>query len=84
MGWLGKIFGRGGATITRTTEQVAADCPHVTLSARWDNVQDMGQEDKATSYICATCSQRFTPEEAAAHRESQTRAIRSITDTEHS
>ena len=81
MSWLGKLLGRGGGSQARTIEEVSADCPHVTLSARWDNVHDMGQEEKATSYLCATCGQTFTPEEARAHRESQARAIRDIADT---
>ena len=39
-------------------------CPHTALVPRWDSVDDMGKEDRATSYFCQGCEQTFTPEEA--------------------
>lgn len=44
--------------------QTTRECIHGTLVARWADAQDMGNEDKATEYICNACSTHFTPEEA--------------------
>jgi hypothetical protein len=45
-------------------EPVSTSCPHTALVPRWDSVEDMGKEDKATSYFCQGCERTFTPEEA--------------------
>jgi hypothetical protein len=47
------------------------DCLHVALLARWDNPDDMGHEDRASSWFCQSCSQDFTPAEAAELRETE-------------
>lgn len=47
------------------------DCPHPILSARWDSVQDIGNEDKATSYRCAECGAEFSVKEATEIRRHQ-------------
>ena len=39
-------------------------CHHRTLTARWDSVQDMGNEERASAYECSACGSRFTPGEA--------------------
>jgi len=31
---------------------------------RWDNVDDIGHEERATGYRCDTCGSEFTPAEA--------------------
>lgn len=41
------------------------DCLHVALTARWDNLDDMGRDELATAYVCQSCSEVFTPVEAA-------------------
>ena len=40
------------------------ECLHPILSARWDSVQDIGNEDKITSYRCAECGVEFSVKEA--------------------
>ncbi len=39
-------------------------CPHTALVPRWDSIDDMGKEDRATSYFCQGCERVFSPEEA--------------------
>ncbi len=39
-------------------------CPHTALVPRWDSVEDMGKDDRATSYFCQGCERTFTAEEA--------------------
>jgi transposase-like protein len=34
------------------------------LVPRWENVQDMGIEAKATRWMCESCKKMFTPDEA--------------------
>ncbi len=66
MGILGKLFGGGNKTTTVTTaaDAPSLECPHAVLVPRWENVQDMGIEDKATRYMCESCKQMFSPEQA--------------------
>lgn len=45
-------------------EQPESECTHVTLAPRWDNVADIGKEEKAISFTCAACGEEFSPEEA--------------------
>jgi len=63
----GKLFGGKKQTAAVLTE--TPECPHAVLVARWDSVQDMGKEDKATHFMCEACHQMFTPEEAVELRQ---------------
>jgi hypothetical protein len=67
MGLLDKLF--GGKTKASDTATISVECPHAVLVPRWDNVQDMGREDKATRFMCEACHEEFTPEAAQTIRE---------------
>lgn len=71
MGILSKLFGGGNkaSTSAATAETPSLECPHAVLVPRWENVQDMGIEDKATRYMCESCKQMFSPQEATQLRE---------------
>jgi hypothetical protein len=58
-----RMFGKKGSPAT-TVEPVERVCPHTVLVPRWDKIEDMGQEQKATGFTCESCHQDFTPEEA--------------------
>jgi hypothetical protein len=45
-------------------------CPHGVLLPRWDSIDDIGHEDRATAYFCEACHETFTPEQAQRLRES--------------
>jgi hypothetical protein len=64
MGLLGKIFGGGSKKTVATVDTPTVECPHAVLVPRWENVQDMGIEAKATRWMCESCKQIFTPDEA--------------------
>lgn len=68
------LFGRKRSQQTLTVEKPT--CLHMALTARWDSVDDMGHEDKATSWVCASCGEEFNPAEAASIRESQADQLR--------
>jgi hypothetical protein len=38
-------------------------CPHSALVPRWDSIDDIGRDDRATSYVCEACGEQFSPEE---------------------
>ena len=60
----------------------AAPCPHTALTAHWDSVADMGNDEKATSYTCQSCNQSFTPAEGRALRATEAERVRRELSTE--
>ena len=70
-----RLFGKKKAEPTPTTWE-RPTCLHIALTARWDAVEDMGHEDKATSYVCEACSTQFTPAEANEVRSTQAEQLR--------
>lgn len=80
MGLLGRLLGRsGGATATDEDLVEKAECPHATLTARWNSVQDMGDESKATGFVCAACMEQFTREQTEEIRASLRRRLDDLT-----
>lgn len=63
MGLLSKLF--GGKKEAVAAASITVECPHSVLVPRWDSVQDMGIEDKATRFMCESCKQEFDPAKAA-------------------
>lgn len=61
MGFLDKVF---GSDKSKTGVVEAPPCPHTALVPRWDSVDDIGHEDRATHYYCESCGQTFSPNEA--------------------
>lgn len=62
MGLLDKFF--GSKTKEADSPAITVECPHAVLVPRWENVKDMGVEDKITRYMCEACHEEFTPEAA--------------------
>ncbi len=55
-----------GATMADHVGKVAeGTCAHVAITPRWDNIDDMGHEDRASSWVCDSCHATLTPAEAA-------------------
>ncbi len=61
MGLLDSLLRRHKADEEITAEPQA--CSHMVLTARWDSVADMGDEDKATGFTCTACGDAFTREQ---------------------
>jgi hypothetical protein len=53
------------------TMEPAPECLHVALIPHWDNLDDIGHEDRATSYLCEACTTVFTAEDAHHLRETE-------------
>ena len=64
MGLLDRLMRRGGTA----AEVQAGPCPHISLSARWDSVKDMGHDSKATGYLCI-CGEAFSPDDGKRMRD---------------
>jgi transposase-like protein len=68
MGLLRRIAGKDKQQEPSSTGQGESHeripCPHTALTPRWNSVEDMGKEDRVTSYLCQACGSTFTPEEA--------------------
>ncbi len=68
---------KGGASQETGAAAVEAPpCPHTALTARWDSVQDMGKDEKATSFLCTACNEEFTPEQATELRATEAERLR--------
>lgn len=78
MGILDRLFGRKSqqATVTKSREEIQAECTHTTLLGRWDSVEDMGKEDKAVRFVCDSCHAEFSPEETERIREGHSTRLR--------
>ena len=59
-----------------SVEEVPLECPHVTLVARWENADDIGHEDRASSFHCEACGRDFTIEEATRLRRTEEERVR--------
>ena len=77
MGILSKLFAKSEKRETTLTESPA--CPHTALVPRWDSIDDIGRDEKATHYVCEACGDSFSPEEALQLRASEARRLADIT-----
>lgn len=66
---LGKLFRRSSREKSVPAEEVP--CPHVALAQRWDRAEDIGYEERASSYVCQACGQSFTASEVRELRRSE-------------
>lgn len=83
MSLLTKIFGR--------TENQAADeppsqksCHHLSAVPHWDNPDDMGIEERASSYTCQSCMLSLDPEQYDLARTAEMDRLRTIAVAERS
>jgi hypothetical protein len=52
----------GKAATQAPDEEVS--CLHTALAPRWDTSSEMGDEEKASAWVCSVCGRTFTPDEA--------------------
>ena len=74
MGWL--KFGRKKEPQPTTAAAEAATCLHAALAPRWDRAEDIGHDDRATSFHCDACNATFTSEQTAVLREREAERLR--------
>ena len=74
MGILSGRFGKSKVETPSTATPVI--CPHTVLLPRWDNVSDMGAEDKISSYTCQSCHESFSAEEGRSLRAQESERLR--------
>ncbi len=63
MGLIDRIFGRSKKAEVAQAP-VATTCPHTILTAGWDSADDVGNEERVSSFTCAACNESFSPAEA--------------------
>jgi DNA-directed RNA polymerase subunit RPC12/RpoP len=56
------IFGKLLKKPVEAESLVAPTCSHRILLARWDNVEDMGHDERISGYKCEACGELFTAE----------------------
>jgi len=82
MGIFDKLFGgteKGSTAVMEPPEPATVTCPHSVLLPRWDAVDDIGKEDRATHYVCEGCQQSFSPEEAQALKDTMSERLLEVT-----
>ena len=75
MGLLSKLMGRP-ETAEPEQEQISVTCPHLALVPRWDSADDIGHEERATSFHCESCGRDFSAAEMRALRSSEGERLR--------
>jgi len=55
-----RLFGKR----TSPAEDSATTCVHGVLIPSWDRLEDMGHDERATSFRCEACGTTFTPANA--------------------
>jgi hypothetical protein len=60
MGVLGKLFRRGES---HRTAEAQVECPHTALTPRWDALEDIGKEERVTTFKCESCGTTLTGDE---------------------
>jgi hypothetical protein len=58
---LSKLFGK-----KKEAAIEAPPCPHIALVPRWENPEDMGKQDRVSSYTCSACGTTLTADEGRA------------------
>jgi hypothetical protein len=82
MGIFDKLFGssdKPSNTAVIDASEVISSCPHSVLLPRWDAVEDIGKDDRATHYVCEACQQTFSPEEAQALKDTMSERLLEVT-----
>jgi hypothetical protein len=69
MGLLSNVRQRLFRSSSDDASMAAHECLHGTLIAQWAAAGDMGDESKATAFVCSSCGARFTPDEAVEVRQ---------------
>ena len=69
MGLLSNVRQRLFRSSSDDAQMPAHECLHGTLIAQWNAAGDMGDESKASAFVCSSCGERFTPDEAVEVRQ---------------
>lgn len=64
-----------GSDSNAAEAEVQPECPHVSLTPHWDNIEDMGHNDRATSFECEGCGRSFNQAEERALRDSEAERV---------
>jgi hypothetical protein len=62
----------------QVAEASDAPCLHAALVPHWDRAEDIGHDDRATSFLCDSCGTSFTPEERQGIRDKEAQRLREM------
>lgn len=79
MGIFDKLFG-GKEKESATATMEKPPCPHGVMVPRWDNIDDIGHDDKVAYFVCESCEEKFSPEEAKTLRDTAVERLVGGTD----
>ncbi len=57
----------------------SAPCPHIERVPQWDDANDMGRDDLASSFTCTSCGAVFTRDEESTLRATEAARVRALT-----
>ena len=82
MGFMSKLLGKNDEQAAMNEAVASAECPHTTLTPRWDSADDIGHEDRATAFHCEGCGVMFSQAEAMELRQRAGDRLRETIATE--
>jgi hypothetical protein len=75
MGILDRLFGGRQDEEAQQSPADAAECIHGVLVPHWETVDDIGKDDRVTSYRCESCHVTFSREEGQRLQEAAARRL---------
>ena len=81
MSLLNKLFGRD-TTTDEPAAPIQETCHHLSAVPHWDNPDDIGVEELATSSVCQSCMKPMDPEEYDHARTAEMERLRGLVAAE--
>ncbi len=75
---LDKIRHHPADKVATETPEGQSGCLHTALTPRWDTLSEMGDEEKASAWVCPVCGGTFTPDEARELRTSEAERVKQV------
>ena len=79
MGILDRLFRRRAQPVESVAE-ATPECLHTSCAPQWETAADMGNEARASRFVCSVCGRSFTPEQFGEMRRTEVERIRAALD----
>ena len=71
------LFGFGKKTPAESpADELSPDCPHTVLTPHWNSLDQMGNPEAVSSYVCESCQESFSRHEGGQLIENEAERLR--------